>query len=135
MLSWSSAKIIKRCCESPNLSQQHEQHEEEDPMSTQRYSTMSDKAIPRGLAQRKAVIFDPVTRDYRCQFDDQLIGYATTHAAGIAMLDAFADDLLVAGLLDPLPDTPPAPPVPPAPPFTASAEAPGGWQLTRLSLT
>src|SRR5579859_2413460 len=108
-----------------------------NPMSTRHYSTTSTAGPPKSMALpgRKQVIFDPVTRDYCCQFDGRLIGYASTHAAGEAILDAFAYDLLVAGLLDLAPDAPPIPPAPPTPPSTASAPAPDDWQLTRISLT
>src|SRR5579859_540251 len=106
-----------------------------NPMSTRHYSTTSTAGPPKSMALpgRKQVIFDPVTRDYCCQFDGRLIGYASTHAAGEAILDSFAYDLLVAGLLDPLPAAPPLPPAPPPPPTRAAA--PDDWQLTRLSRT
>jgi len=104
-------------------------------MATHTYSTTADAAHATALEPRKRVIYDSVTRDYCCRFDGRLIGYASTYAAGVAMLDDFAHDLLVAGLLDLAPDTPPAPPAPPAPPTTASSRAPDDWQLTRLSLT
>jgi len=112
-------------------------------MSTRHYSTTSTAGPPESMALpgRKQVIYDAVTRDYCCQFDDQVIGYASTYAAGEAMLNAFVHDLLVAGLLDPTPDTPPtpdappAPPAPPAPCTSTAAPAPDDWQLTRLSRT
>ena len=110
-------------------------------MATPPYSTTARPITATTRGPRRQVIYDAVTRDYCCQFDDQVIGYASTYAAGEAMLNAFVHDLLVAGLLDPTPDTPPtpdappAPPAPPAPCTSTAAPAPDDWQLTRLSAT
>src|SRR5579859_118258 len=99
-----------------------------NPMSTRHYSTTSTAGPPESMALpgRKQVIYDAVTRDECCQFDGQLIGYTTSHAAEEAVLNAFTHDLLVAGLLESVPA------IPPAPPARAASD---DWQLTRLSRT
>lgn len=64
-------------------------------MSTSQLPTTEIIAQPVVVADEKAIIFDPETRDFAMYLDGELVGFARTYREAEETLDALVYEILV----------------------------------------